>query len=191
MTTTVKLESELANYERQFLEAKTHAQRIENGLTAEQLSWRPAPKRWSIAECFNHLNVTAELYMAAIDTAIQRGRRQGLEGRGPFRHGFLMNFFIRTLEPPSRTRFRAPSRFLPPPDSSIQDAPRTFVALQDALIERVRDANGLHLARIKLTSPVSRMLRMSLGQAFGVVAAHQRRHLLQAARVRDDSRLPE
>jgi hypothetical protein len=57
-------------------------------------------------------------------------------------------------------------------------------------MQRVRATSGLHLARIRITSPASRFFRMSLGQCFGMLAAHQRRHLWQARGVRDTDGFP-
>ncbi len=34
----------------------SHAESITHGLTREQFAWRPEPGRWSIGECFAHLN---------------------------------------------------------------------------------------------------------------------------------------
>jgi hypothetical protein len=50
-------------------------------------------------------------------------------------------------------------------------------------IEHLRRANGLDLARARVTSPVSKWLRFSLGTLFAVIAAHERRHLCQARRI--------
>ena len=106
-------------------------------------------------------------------------------GNGPFRHGFLVNRFVKMLAPPPRRRLKAPGLFQPKVDTPVAHTAERFVAHQDSLIERVNRANGLDLARVRLVSPVTRWLRMSLGQCFAVITTHQRRHLWQAARVRD------
>ena len=46
-------------------------------------------------------------------------------------------------------------------------------------------AEGLDLARIKVATPISRFLKMSLGAMFEQAAAHERRHIEQARRVRE------
>ena len=191
MSVPSALEPELAHYQRQFEEATAAATRLSEGLDPDHIAWRPAPDRWSIGECLEHLNVMAELYLAAIDPAIARGRANGMTGRGPFRRGWLVNrFFIRALEPPARIRLKAPAKFRPPDSLDPSGAHERFLALQGDLIERTHQANGLHLSRIKVASPVTRLLRMSLGQAFAVVAVHQRRHLLQATNVREEKAFP-
>jgi hypothetical protein len=46
-------------------------------------------------------------------------------------------------------------------------------------------ADGLDLRRIKVATPISRFLKMSLGMMFAQAAAHEQRHLMQARRVRE------
>ena len=94
MSVPSALEPELARHQLQFEEAAATATRLTEGLDPDHIAWRPAPDRWSIGECLEHLNVTAELYLAAIDRAIARGRAHGMTGQGPFKHGLLVNRFL-------------------------------------------------------------------------------------------------
>ena len=186
------INAELRDYLRQFEEAKSSAGILVEGLSEEQFLWSPAPQGWSIAECFGHLNATAESYFPVIDRAILDGRDNGLLGDGPFRHGFLVNRFVKMMQPPPRRRFKVPgSIFNPKVDTPAEMTCERFITHQDSLMKRVRDADGLDLALVRLISPVSRWFRMSLGQCFNLIATHQRRHLWQAARVRDHSDFPK
>ncbi|MDP2497291.1 MAG: DinB family protein, partial [Candidatus Palauibacterales bacterium] len=54
------------------------AEELTSGLTPEQLSWRPEPDAWSIAECLDHLVRTGEAYLEVLDEAIEEGRGRGL-----------------------------------------------------------------------------------------------------------------
>ena len=179
------LSPEIGDYVRQFEDVNSAARHLVEGLSDEQLLWEPAPDRWSIAKCFSHLNVTADQYYPAIDHSMRLARERGLLGEGPFRHGFLMNRFIRMMEPPPGRSLRAPRMFRPRTRALADEIP-TFFAHQSAIIERVRQANGLDLSRVKVVSPLTSLMRMSLGQCFGLLAAHERRHLWQAARVREE-----
>ena len=180
----VTLQPEIRDYLRQFEEAIEGAQHLVEGLSPEQLEWKEGPDRWSIAECLSHLNVTADQYYPAIDRSMRRARERELLGKGPFRHGFLMNRFIAMLEPPPGRSFKAPRNFKPRARNLANEI-GIFFAHQEAIMKRVRQADGLDLARVKLVSPVSKWLRMSLGQCFALLAAHQRRHLWQSARVKE------
>jgi hypothetical protein len=59
-----------------------------------------------------------------------------------------------------------------------------FRAYQVQYIDRLRQANGLDLARARVRSPAAAgWLRIPLGCAFALTTAHERRHLWQARRV--------
>ena len=58
-----------------------------------------------------------------------------------------------------------------------------FRAYQVQYVDRLRQANGLDLARARVASPVVRWLPMPLGSAFALLITHERRHLVQAQRV--------
>src|SRR5689334_5839385 len=108
--------AELADYARQFLALKDEAQTLFAGLDHGQFNWRPQPGVWSVAECFDHLNVTGKLYGAAIDEKIRQARAQQLFSPGPFRYGWFGNWFVRSIEPPVKTKFKAPKLFVPQAD---------------------------------------------------------------------------
>ncbi|HVG35876.1 MAG TPA: DinB family protein [Pyrinomonadaceae bacterium] len=175
---------ELDDYHVQFEALKSETAELLDGLTEAQFNWRASPGRWSIAECLVHLNVTARLYLPLIKSAMEEAHTRKLFGEGPFRHGFLVNWLIRTTEPPPKLKTKSPKIFVPPPDQPLETVATEFMTLQDQFLTRVREANGLHLSRIKVISPVSRFLRMSLGQSFAFLAAHERRHLWQAREVK-------
>jgi len=60
-----------------------------------------------------------------------------------------------------------------------------FFRVRDQLGERVRQADGLDLARVRTISHVNRLLRLPLGAYFQFILAHDRRHLWQARQVRN------
>ena len=55
----------------------------------------------------------------------------------------------------------------------------SFTKDQIALRYLIENADGLHLAKVKVVSPVSRLIRFSLGQCFRALIGHEKRHLLQ------------
>lgn len=65
-----------------------------------------------------------------------------------------------------------------------------FLSLQDQLEKRMTQADGLDLGRVRVSSPISRSIKMSLGQSFALVLAHERRHLWQARQVRGSAGFP-
>lgn len=169
---------------------KTQTADLVGGLRDEQLAWRPAPDVWSIADCLAHLNVTNELYMKQIRGGIERARAAGLTGAGPFRHGWLGDLLVWTMEPPVRLRLPAPKMFRPPLSLPARKVVERFVRMQDEMQMLLREADGIDLGRVKIASPESARLKLSLGQAFRLLAAHERRHLWQARKVRENANFP-
>jgi hypothetical protein len=156
------------------------------GLTAQQLMQRPDAAKWSIAECLSHLNVTATAYRPFIDEAIRKGRERKMFGKGPFGPGPLGRLLIWNAEPPPKFRMRAPKKILP--QSSIADPAQVvaeFMHVQDEWERQVRESDGLNLKKIKCGSPFP-PLRLRLAAPVPWMLAHQRRHLLQAEKVKQE-----
>jgi hypothetical protein len=63
-------------------------------------------------------------------------------------------------------------------------------AYQVQYVDRLRQANGLDLARARVRSPVGAWLRFSLGAGFALMAAHERRHIWQARRITEMPAFP-
>jgi hypothetical protein len=153
-------------------------------------NWRPKADVWSIGQCFEHLNTMAALYLQRIDEAIRDGRERGLTDSGPFRYGWLQRWFVRSMEPPARFRVRTRKKLQPPSSLPFQPTVSEFLRNQERLIETIRQADGLHLARVSVQSPVVSVFRFSLGITFANITAHERRHIWQAEQVRSHPDFP-
>jgi DinB superfamily len=173
----------------------SHAESITHGLTREQFQWRPAPGRWSIGECFAHLNATNKFTLGAVEAGIAKGRASGKTGQGPFQYGFASRKFIASQEPPVTKKFTAPKAFLPSADIDLDSTFAEYRRISGELRRLTRDADGLHLARVKvkmlaLPAVLRAIVRISLGAQLLLTTTHDRRHLWQAQQVRDDPAFP-
>ncbi len=174
----------------QFVQIAADADALVADLREDQFSWRPAPDSWSVAECLDHLNAAAKAYLPKLDDAIADALRQRAPGAGPFKPSWAGRILLRTSEPPFRIRLRSPRVFEPSPGGSRQEVVAALRTYQSEYIDRLRRANGLDLSRVRVTSPVSKWLRFSLGTMFAVIAAHERRHVCQARRIAAMSGFP-
>jgi hypothetical protein len=181
---------ELAGYEAQLDRIVGDAENLLAGLTDEQFNWRPAANRWSIAENIDHLRAMAAQYVPAIDEAIAVGQSRSLYGEGPFRYGVLERLMEWSMEPPVRVRLKTSPLVTPSTNLRVGVGRDAFLRAQDEIRDRVRRANGLDLARVKVRSPLASWLVLSLGKALGIVLAHERRHLWQAKLVRRAEEFP-
>jgi hypothetical protein len=172
--------TELSDDLRQIEAIKAEARALVTGLSEVQFNRRPGPKRWSVAECLDHLNMIRKVF-PAIDRTVEQAKRRGLRSPGPFRYGWFARWTARSMEPPPRFRMRTFKMLLPRETSlHADDVLREFLELRDRFAERVRRADGLDLKRAVVVSPVSRLFRLPLGAYFAFLLAHDRRHLWQA-----------
>ena len=178
------LAPELEAFRAEFEALSADARAIVDPLTDAQFAWSPAPDVWSIGQCIEHLNVTARAYLPALDEGIASAIRSGVYGSGPFSYNVLGRMMVRSMEPPPFWRFKAPAIFRPP---ATPQALRTrneimagFRGYQVQYMDRLRQANGVDLAKAKVVSPANRLLHISLGSGFALQIAHERRHLWQA-----------
>jgi DinB superfamily len=185
------LAPELDELRVQFEQVSADADALVGPLRDEQFHWRPAADVWSIAECLDHLNATARMYLPQFDEGIARAIRRGAYGPGPFPRSLVGRIVVRTAEPPSRLRMKSPELFLPMPDPPRHEVMATLRAYRVQFVDRLNGANGLDLGRARVTSPVSKWLRFSLSAGFAMLAAHERRHLWQARKIVEMSGFPK
>ena len=175
----------LASFEAQLRDIEEDAKDLCADLTPKQLTQRPLSGGWSVQECLAHLNVTGELYLEKLEPLIDATKASDKESNRPLRYGLLGGLFIRSQEPPVRRRVEAPQVFRPV--SALDEAALpTFLALQTRIRGLLRRADGLPLNRLTISSPASKWLRMSATEAFGLLLAHERRHLWQARQVKNE-----
>ena len=153
-------------------------------LSAEELRERPAPDRWSVAECVAHLTMTTEAMLPGVEVVMARAPAS--TGR-PLRPSLLGGMLARWLEPPIRRRVKTSAAFVPSPGNTDGDVLAEFAQSQEklkALLQRYGDRD---LNRGKVQSPFSRMVRYNPYAAFLILLAHQGRHVWQGETGRDEA----
>jgi hypothetical protein len=136
------------------------------------------------------MNATARAYLPAIDEGIADAIRHGAYAEGPFQYNLIGRIFSRLLEPPARVRMRAPLDKQPGPERPKRETLAGFRAYQVQYVDRLRQANGIDLARSCVRSPLASWIRIPLGSAFASMAAHERRHLWQARKITEMTGFP-
>jgi hypothetical protein len=182
-STYVALTREIEEFRQQFEHLIADGEVLTAPLRDDQFVWQPAPDAWCIAQCFEHLNVSARLYLPQLDEGVADAIRRGLYAEGPFTYNWIGRWMPRLMEPPPRFRYQTPKAFQPSSNRARYEIMAGFRAYQVQYIDRLRQASGLDLARARVASPVSGWIRMPLGSAFALIAAHERRHLWQARQI--------
>src|SRR6185369_14971077 len=120
------------------------------------------------------LNIVNEGGVADIREAIERGRAGHKTGTGPFTYGLFSKKFSCSMEPLTKTKFKAPKPFRPPSFAPLEGTIAGFGRIAAALRKLAMESNGLHLAKVKtflpvLPPPLRYFLRMSLGARFQLI----------------------
>ena len=176
------LDPPLAEVRLELREATEEVRRLVDSTGRSTWDQPPGPKRWSVAECLVHLNLTSEAYLPLLQHAITRGREQRQQSDGTYRYdftGLLLRWFI---EPPVRIGVKTKPPFVPTGPAVKEKVQAEFVAFEEQLEAQLAEANGLDLTALKVLSPFSARIRYNVFSAFKILAAHQRRHLWQARR---------
>jgi len=166
--------------------ASTDFRALMRDITPERFTWSPAPGVWSIGLCIEHLIVVGDLFAQSIDRSVRHARKRQkffASGSNHYQYGFLGRWFIRVMEPPVKLKARAPRKYVPPSRLTFAEAESRFLSMQDHLRRAFASADGLNLAKVRMRSPATPLIRLQLGVWLGVIAAHERRHICQARRL--------
>jgi hypothetical protein len=162
-----------------------------SGLTEAQGVWRAHPGSWSVAECLDHLATANRVYLAAMTPSAARAHSEGRGRRGPATPGLVGGWFVRYLEPPVKAvlKSKAPRTIRPRTAPALNDAIKQFLASHDVVRTFLRKYADIDLTGVRFPNPFIRGVRFSLATGLHVIAAHERRHLWQAWRVREAAEL--
>lgn len=174
------------------LEAVKRMEALTAGLSEAQANFKPGPKKWSINECIDHVNIGNRLYAIKLDTAITKARAKGLTGAEPYGNGTIIGrFILNVLRKGSTKRVPAPGVFKPGNSAlKISDLADQFRAHAKRLVELAEQADGLPLGRLKFTTPAAPIGRVAASQVFEMMQLHTHRHLGQAEKVKSAAGYP-
>jgi hypothetical protein len=168
----------------EFRAAQARVHRLVNTIPEAIWPLRPGPARWSMAECVQHLNLTAQAYLPLLRSVLESGRAATTTDPPHRYHRDPVGWFMwRMAGPPVRHRVRTTSAFIPSADRPLPELVAEFDRLQDAQIQCVVDADGLPLGQLWIRSPFDRRIRYNAYSCLTILPRHQQRHLWQAEQV--------
>ena len=168
----------------QLVEIERRADEIASPLSDDQFFWQPdGGRRWSVAQCLDHLAVGVEVYLAAVGPVVADAKRRGVPRRGPAKPGFFGQKFVNSLEPPVKMRGKAPNKIVPRPNRTREEIMRSFHQGHAAFRDLIAQCENLDTNAVTLSNPLITFVKMRLSTAFNVIPAHARRHLWQASNV--------
>jgi hypothetical protein len=159
-------------------------------LSPTQLNWKPSAERWSVGQCFDHLIASNRGYLPIIDDVL-KGRKQSIWESMPLLPGLAGKLLIKSLDPASTRKIKAPKRFEPAQSNVSASVIDDFVEQQTRIVEKMKATQHLKLERIVITSPALAIATYSLMDAYRIIVVHEHRHFQQAKRVTDDTAFPK
>jgi hypothetical protein len=156
------------------------AKKLVAGRSQSHLTKSLESTSWSVAQCLDHLAQTANAFVPAISSAIDRAPR--LTTNRALRTGALTRLFIRNLEPPYRLRFKVLAPLVPR-QQDFDSAWGAFEESQARLATTIRSASGLAVDQARVESPVYARFNYNVYGAFRMLTAHERRHLWQIEQI--------
>ncbi len=157
-------------------------------LTDAQLRWKPAPDKWSIIECLQHLNLAEQFYIRQLQHHVEKlGLRQDSPTDQTLESSLVGRTLRWTIDPKTTIKIPAPSMIRPRPaaDLDVANVLRQFIELQNLLLTLLDKAVYLDWNRQKLPTLFGNWLKIRLGDAVLMLVAHTERHINQAGRVKE------
>ena len=158
-------------------------------LSPAQLNWKPSADRWSVGQCFDHLLTANKGYFPAIEHVLA-GKKRTFWERVPVLPGLAGKLLIKSLEPSSTRKMKAPKHFEPAQSDITASVINDFVDQQGKIVEKMKATEHLDLERIVITSPAAAAITYSLMDAYRIIVVHEQRHFLQAKRVMEENAFP-
>lgn len=150
------------------------------------LRQRPDPKRWSVLEVIEHMNLSGRVYFRGLQKVFA-DQRSSLRYAAEFQPGRWGDLFTKGLQPGSNGKISWKMRTMG------MFEPRTahtkglasldeFETMLRGSMELLDQARSRGLDGAKVTSTLGPILRFKVGDAFRFPLAHQERHMLQIER---------
>lgn len=156
-------------------------------LPEAELNRRPAPDRWSIAQCLEHLNSYGDYYLPLLEKAIRKGVERQIPFHPEFRSGRLGHYFAQSMRPNADgsigLKMKAFKNHRPAPELDARAVLASFLKQQQQLLDLLQRAGQTDMSRLSIPISIARWLRISAGDTFRFLIAHEQRHMLQAQQV--------
>ena len=180
---------ELTSILNQFDTVQDRIHRLADNLTEKRWPERADPARWSVAECLAHLNLTGRAYLPLLREALEEAISRDEPAPARYRRdplGWMLSLAMGPVPRIGRFRLgagRTIPKFVPERGLPKAQLMTEFDRLQREQAGLVREADGLPINRVLVTSPFDQRLRYNLYSTFVILPKHQRCHVVQAERV--------
>lgn len=143
---------------------------------------KPDSDTWSLGEILDHLNFVDGLYIDRLKQTFADEESLPTGGES-FKHRLWVRLTCKLFEPPYKIKFKVPGDNEPASDLSRETTLKQYEEHINTLIHYAEKGRAHDLEAIRIASPLSEKIKLSISEAFSFLATHQRRHLWQAEKM--------
>lgn len=146
-------------------------------LPDSMLNHKPEVSKWSILECFAHLNLYNRYYLKAIEDALFVA---GGPAVNEVKTTWIGRKSISMMQPGNRKKQKTFKRMDPAYSTKDKTELDMFLRDQEKLMVLLQKAERVNINAGKVPVEFFRLLKMNIAEALQFVVVHEQRHVLQA-----------
>lgn len=155
------------------------------GLSADQLNWRPDLETWSVLQQVHHMVLANRPYIVLMERLAEAaGPRQR-----DYRPGFWGKLMLKMVGPDESISVSVPKPLIPSAMPLDKEILEEFLEIQSRYHKVLEKLNGKDLNG-KLSSPFAKFVRLKLGDVLHMAERHNARHLGKAIRLMEHPDFP-
>ncbi|MCC3159188.1 DinB family protein [Hymenobacter sp. 15J16-1T3B] len=155
-------------------------------LSEDQLNRGPAPGKWSVGQCLEHLNIIGGLYLPVMNQRLRRAQERGTQPAEQVKHGYFGKKLTAAMQAPAREKpLKTPQQFAPSGSRLPRTVVEVFLRQLDDLSHQLQVARTINANAVRIPNAIVPLLRLRLTDQFAFMIAHLQRHIAQAERVLD------
>ncbi len=160
-------------------------------ISGAQLNWKPAPEKWSIAQCLDHLVVSESSYFPELEKIITGTYRMKFwEKYSPFT-GIMGRIMKDRLQELPKVKMKAPKKIQPSSSEIDTGIIEGYHKNLDRFLGFISNCRSIDLDKTIISSPITSVVTYSLRDAIQFLIQHEHRHINQAIRVKADANFPQ
>lgn len=167
-----------------FEKIKETVSNLFRNVSVEEFNKRQYEKKWSAAECIEHLSNAAQFYLSNIPK-IQKRSAVLIDEETKIKSGLFAKMFISLSGPKIKIKIKSPKSMNVKESNYEKDIIDDFISLQDEFLKILVSLDAEDLKTIKVAWPTFELKKFTLGEVMMITIAHELRHINQAEKAID------
>ncbi len=156
-------------------------------LPLDTLNYKPAPKKWSVLECMQHLLLINDIY----NPYVKKRFSEALPAKTnqPYQATWVGRAYMYIVSPNTKQKFPTayfldPSKKENPQKSNFNyEIINKYIAYLQEVQSFIKKSEEINLNKVKIRTSITSLVSFNLGDYYEVECRHNLRHLAQMKRV--------